>query len=73
MRQLPHKLLIAALLAASTLVLIDAALAQKPKAIKDEDLPYPPTLPGGKTVVTDKSPKFLEPPESLRLSCQTAR
>lgn len=38
----------------------------RPKVIRDEDLPYPPALPDGQTVVTDTSPKFLEPPESLR-------
>lgn len=36
------------------------------KVVRDEDLPYPPTLPNGQTLVTDTSPKFLERPDSLR-------
>ena len=39
--------------------------AAKPKRITDADLPWPPTLPGGKTVVMDKSPDFLKAPEGL--------
>ena len=38
----------------------------RPKVIRDADLPWPPSLPGGKTVVTDKSPDFLKAPEALR-------
>jgi len=29
------------------------------------ELPFPPVLPGGKTVVTDRAPDFLEPTETL--------
>lgn len=39
--------------------------AAKPKAIRDEDLPWPPALPGGKTVLTDSSPEFLQGPAEL--------
>ena len=55
-----------------TLSLSEAKLASaqakksaKPKVIRDEDLPYPPTLPDGKEVVTDRSADFLKPPASL--------
>ncbi|WP_166819942.1 YncE family protein [Thalassoroseus pseudoceratinae] len=37
----------------------------KAKVVRDEDLPYPPTLPNGKSVVTDRSAVFLEPPTGL--------
>lgn len=48
------------------LCVASTAFAQKPKQIKDEDLPWPPTIPGGKEVVTDTSPDFLKPTETLR-------
>jgi hypothetical protein len=35
------------------------------KIIRDEDLPYPPTLPGEAAFVSDKSPLFLQRPETL--------
>lgn len=53
-----------------------AKSAKKParqKVIRDADLPYPPTLPGGKSLVTDTSPKFLQPPESLRAGVSVAK
>ncbi|QDU97194.1 hypothetical protein [Lignipirellula cremea] len=67
-----------ALLPAGTL------LAQKPQpkakakpaakpAVRYEDLAYPPVLPGGAKMVTDKSPKFLEAPESLRPGVTVAK
>ncbi len=46
-------------------VLAQAKKSSKPKVIRDEDLPYPPTLPNGQTVVTDHSPEFLKPPAGL--------
>jgi hypothetical protein len=38
----------------------------RPKIVRDADLPYPPVLPEGKTVVSDTSSKFLKAPDSLR-------
>lgn len=43
------------------------------KIVRDEDLPYPPTLPDGQTMVTDTSPRFLEPPASLRAGIAVAK
>ncbi|NQV26116.1 MAG: WD40 repeat domain-containing protein [Rhodopirellula sp.] len=45
----------------------------KPKVIRDEDLPYPPTLPNGEILVTDTSPKFLQAPETLREGVKVAK
>ncbi len=45
----------------------------KPKVIRDEDLPYPPTLPGGKSIVSDTSPKFLHPSGPLRAEVAIAK
>jgi hypothetical protein len=53
----------------------DATAAQKKKAkpaakqkakAKTSEVTYPPKLPGGKEVVTDTSPDFLKPTETLR-------
>ncbi|HIM29732.1 MAG TPA: hypothetical protein EYG57_09245 [Planctomycetes bacterium] len=41
--------------------------------IRDEDLAYPPTLSAGQTLVTDSSPEFLMPPESLREGVSIAK
>lgn len=41
------------------------ANAQKHAPVRDEDLPYPPTLPGEESVVTVESPLFLQKPEGL--------
>ena len=46
--------------------LIYASHAAKPKRLTDADLPWPPTLPDGKKVVTDKSPEFLKGTDTLR-------
>ncbi|MBI1309856.1 hypothetical protein GC176_01005 [bacterium] len=40
--------------------------AARPKVIKDADLPWPPALPDGQTIVTESSPKFLQAPDTLR-------
>lgn len=45
----------------------------RPKIIRDADLPYPPKLPDGQAVVTDTSPEFLTPPESLREGVSVAK
>ena len=37
------------------------------------ELPFPPTLPGGKQVVTDRSPEFLKPTETLRSGVAIAK
>lgn len=49
------------------------AAPERPKVIRDEDLPYPPTLPGGEKMVTDKSPEFLKGPETLREDVTVAK
>lgn len=69
-----------ACLGAMLVVPVSEAAAQKTKqparksaVVRDEDLPYPPTLPQGKTIVTDTSPDFLQPPESLREGVAVAK
>jgi hypothetical protein len=37
----------------------------KPKPKPEPEVPYPPVLPGGKDMVTDTSPDFLQPPTTL--------
>src|SRR5687768_9168814 len=49
-----------------------AQKAKKPAAPKVE-VTYPPTLPGGKQVVTDTSEAFLKPGETLREGVQIAK
>jgi hypothetical protein len=39
--------------------------AAKPKPKPEPEVPYPPVLPGGKDMVTDTSPDFLQPPTTL--------
>lgn len=46
--------------------------AQKKTQIKDEDLPYPPTLPDGSAIVTDESPLFLKKPVGIHDEVSTA-
>jgi hypothetical protein len=54
------------LTAALLLSLSGALAAQKSKAkAKSDALTYPPKLPGGKAVVTDTAPAFLEAPAGL--------
>jgi len=43
-----------------------APKAPKPVVITDADLPWPPTLPGGKATVTDSSPEMIKRPEWAR-------
>ena len=38
----------------------------KPKAKAEPEVSYPPTIPGGKELVTDTAPEFLQPPATLR-------
>ena len=45
----------------------------RPKIIRDADLPYPPTFADGQTAATDSSPRFLQPPESLRKGVSVAK
>jgi len=61
---------------ATSLVLLPSVVTAqkaKPKVIRDEDLPYPPQLPGGAKIVTDSSPKFLVPPEGLKKDVSIAK
>ncbi|HYE21423.1 MAG TPA: hypothetical protein VEA69_23450 [Tepidisphaeraceae bacterium] len=45
----------------------------KPRPKTEKDVPYPPTLPDGKTVLTDTSPDFLKAPETLRPGVTVAK
>jgi hypothetical protein len=45
----------------------------RPKVVRDQDLAYPPTLPAGQLLVTDSSPKFLDPPDFLRNGVTVAK
>ncbi len=64
-----------ALLVATSLVLACTLPAQtpnaatpkpaKPKAKAEPEVTYPPTLPGGKELVTDTAPDFLLPPATI--------
>jgi hypothetical protein len=58
------------------LMLLQAAtplFAQRAKQIRDEDLPYPPTLPEGQAVVRDVSDQFLERPEGIKADVVVAK
>ncbi len=65
-----------ALLLALLLGLVPAATAQTPKATTpkpakpkpkpEPEVVFPPTIPGGKDIVTDTSPDFLLPPVTLQ-------
>ncbi len=59
-----------ALLVATSLVLAFTLPAQTPKPAKpkpkaEPEVTYPPTIPGGKDLVTDTAPEFLQPPATL--------
>jgi len=54
------------------LIIVASASAQKPKRITDEDLPWPPQLPGKASVVTDHSDVFLQRPEGILDGVQVA-
>lgn len=54
------------LVLAALTAIVSVAAAQKPKTIRDEDLPYPPSLPSNKAIVSDVSKKFLQPTETLK-------
>lgn len=43
-----------------------AAKKSEKKFLREDEVTYPPTLPGGATVVTDTSADFLKPPETLK-------
>jgi hypothetical protein len=43
------------------------------KAITEADLPWPPTLPNGQTVVTDTSEEFLKPSATLKEGVKVAK
>ncbi|MDQ3622062.1 MAG: hypothetical protein M3463_06180 [Verrucomicrobiota bacterium] len=49
--------------AALTFVMVSAQAQQQPAR---EAVAYPPVLPGGKEVATDKTGEFLKPPQTLR-------
>lgn len=49
------------------------APVERPKVITDADLPWPPSLPGGKTVVTDSSPEMVKKPEWLQAGVAVAK
>jgi hypothetical protein len=43
------------------------------QVVRDEDLPYPPELPGGQAIVTDQSEAMLKPTETLREGVRIAK
>ena len=52
-----------------TIIALLAALApaaDRPKPLTEADVPYPPTLPNNAALVTDTSPDFLTPPDTLK-------
>lgn len=53
--------------------LLSAPFFSQAKPVQDADLPWPPTLPGGKKIATDKSEKFLTRPDTLRDDVQVAK
>lgn len=55
------------------LLIPSVALAQKPKQITDEDLPWPPQLPGDVKIVTDQSDVFLQRPDGIHDDVQLAQ
>ena len=59
-------------LIAAVLLAASALGAAKPKP-KEPELPFPPTLPGGKTIVTERSEEFLKPPSTLRPGVAVAK
>lgn len=63
-RSIPVVTLLAVLAAAS----LDAAAARR-----EDEMTYPPALPGGQKVVTDTSPDFLKPPATLREGVEVAK
>lgn len=46
---------------------------EKKKGERKPDLPFPPALPGGKTIVTDTAAEFLKPPESFKSDVAIAK
>ncbi len=45
----------------------------RPAVIRDEDLPWPPAFPDGKSMLSDKSPEFLKPPATLKDDVSVAK
>lgn len=62
-----HRLIWTFPLAMSVLVLATGPVSAQKKRVKPEDLlTYPPQLPGGKTLVSDTSNKFLKRSETIK-------
>jgi len=47
--------------------------AAKPTWLKMDEVPYPPVLAGGKTIVTDSSPEFLKKPDTISADVDVAK
>ncbi|MEQ2009797.1 MAG: hypothetical protein ABMA26_23685 [Limisphaerales bacterium] len=65
----PHLLLAASLALSFTLQAQTPKATPKPakpKAKAEPEVSYPPTIPGGKEIVTDIASEFLQPPATLR-------
>lgn len=58
-------LLLATTLACTWCVTAQTPKPAKPKAKPEPEVAYPPALPGGKEMVTDTTPEFLQPPTTL--------
>lgn len=50
-----------------------APRAERKKFVAEDQVTYPPTLPGGKAMVSDASPDFLKPPPSLKEGVTVAK
>ena len=61
------------ILAIAFALVVTSTVAALPKKPAKPEVAYPPKLPGGVTVVTDTSPKFLEPVGELRDGVTIAR
>jgi hypothetical protein len=65
---LTHRRILAHSLAVAALLVANSAAAQK-----QAEPTYPPQLPGGKPIVTDRSDQFLDPPETLKKDVAIAK
>lgn len=45
---------------------VDLSAQKRTTVVRDADLPWPPKLPDGQTVVTESTPEFLQAPDTLR-------
>jgi hypothetical protein len=50
-----------------------SAETSAPKLLREDQVPYPPAIPGGKTLITDSSAAFLKPPDTLKAGVAIAK